>query len=939
MQGGYGPEHVNVEAQRRDPDSLLHFVSLLVRRYREAPELGWGDFEVLDQPHRAVLAHRLSLDGRPPSPSTTSGPSACMVPLRLRDERRHPLVDQLCDGTVDARREGQGRGRPRGLRLPLAPGRSSQETGGWSDPSPEHRNTGACGRATNCGSDGREVPDRVPKKWDLGVLVGSLVTARARASAGSSCCTASGNAAGSTTNLFVILLGIVTFAFFAGPGLVYVLRKRVKKIKDLLPGGTMTWIRSHLYLPVLALVAAYAHAQRVPFRSTLTSGKVLLVLGILVSVAGMARHHLIGMQKAALNVNVAVGKLTTGQPRPFRRLVADYTDHKRTREEVDAPWRQFDPALQERWKQDHRDLRRGREALPPEGRPEVAHPPVQALAGAPPAAHHRPVPGAGVPRLGRARRHPGRRRRGRTSSPPPPSAPTATGPIFDEWASSTMSHAATSTINEGQLPITLSENGRIIDEFDGSDSLALLTGRDLDEDSQEDLVLDNAQVCIDCHMPIGGSFTEDPLALLPFGEGDSEVSGNAGRSADGVGCVVCHTRTSPPAEIQGAAALGGDGHRTVRSPPAAAYGTMFGPIFEDPNPLPVRIHDIETPGDETTRGSGATTSRPASSAAPATTSSSTSTATASATTTTPRSRASSRSSRPSRTTAPALDADGDFILDENELDDDRIQTEGGVAVDDDGDAIEVVGGGIVLMAAWRGRDRRDADHRNAAARAGKPVHGVQMVVPVQHQLGAVRCDELQERRGVGEPLVARAKPRPHPGSGELDRADYFATLGIPLLHGRDFTRADAVGAPGVVVINETMANQFWPGQDALGKRFKFFGDQDFTTVIGIAKNSKYNGVAEDPIPSSTSRSGRTTRRQAMLHVRAEGDAAGLAPAVRREVREIDPTLSVFNVRTLEEQVSQSLAADAHQRDHARRVRRSWRCCWPRSGSTASRATR
>jgi len=138
-------------------------------------------------------------------------------------------------------------------------------------------------------------------------------------------------------------------------------------------------------------------------------------------------------------------------------------------------------------------------------------------------------------------------------------------------------------------------------------------------------------------------------------------------------------------------------------------------------------------------------------------------------------------------------------------------------------------------------------------------------------------------------------------------ADYFATLGIPLARGRDFTRADADGAPRVVVINETMANQFWPGEDAIGKRFKFFGDQEFTTVIGIAKNSKYNGVAEDPIPFIYQPIKQNYAPTAVLHVRAEGNAAGLAPAVRREVREIDPTLSVFNVRTLEEQVSQSLA--------------------------------
>lgn len=49
--GGFGPQCVNVAAQRRDPDLLLNFMGLLIRRYRECTELGWGTFEVLDQPH------------------------------------------------------------------------------------------------------------------------------------------------------------------------------------------------------------------------------------------------------------------------------------------------------------------------------------------------------------------------------------------------------------------------------------------------------------------------------------------------------------------------------------------------------------------------------------------------------------------------------------------------------------------------------------------------------------------------------------------------------------------------------------------------------------------------------------------------------------------------------------------------------------------------
>ena len=136
---------------------------------------------------------------------------------------------------------------------------------------------------------------------------------------------------------------------------------------------------------------------------------------------------------------------------------------------------------------------------------------------------------------------------------------------------------------------------------------------------------------------------------------------------------------------------------------------------------------------------------------------------------------------------------------------------------------------------------------------------------------------------------------------------YFETIGIPVLRGRVLARTDRDGAPLVVVINETMAERFWPGQEAIGKRFKFFGDEDFTTVVGIARNSKYNAVAEDPIPFIYQPLLQNYSSNATLHVRADGNAGGLAAGVRRTVLEIDPTLSVFNVRTLEDQVSQSLA--------------------------------
>jgi trehalose synthase len=101
VEGGFGPEHINVAAQRRDPDSLLNFMGLLIRRYRECPELGWGEFEVLEQPHRAVLAHRCSWDGAAVIALHNLSAEPQTVPLTLTgcDEKTR-LVDLLCDGST-----------------------------------------------------------------------------------------------------------------------------------------------------------------------------------------------------------------------------------------------------------------------------------------------------------------------------------------------------------------------------------------------------------------------------------------------------------------------------------------------------------------------------------------------------------------------------------------------------------------------------------------------------------------------------------------------------------------------------------------------------------------------------------------------------------------------------------------------------------------------
>ncbi|MCU1678736.1 MAG: treS [Frankiales bacterium] len=108
VEGAFGPAFVNVSAQRHDRESLLHFIGMLTRRYRECPELGWGDFEVLDQPHTAVLAHRVTWNDASLVALHNLGAEPVSVPLRLTGcSEASRLVDLLADGSTDVDAKGR----------------------------------------------------------------------------------------------------------------------------------------------------------------------------------------------------------------------------------------------------------------------------------------------------------------------------------------------------------------------------------------------------------------------------------------------------------------------------------------------------------------------------------------------------------------------------------------------------------------------------------------------------------------------------------------------------------------------------------------------------------------------------------------------------------------------------------------------------------------
>ncbi|MCI0490672.1 MAG: ABC transporter permease [Blastocatellia bacterium] len=130
---------------------------------------------------------------------------------------------------------------------------------------------------------------------------------------------------------------------------------------------------------------------------------------------------------------------------------------------------------------------------------------------------------------------------------------------------------------------------------------------------------------------------------------------------------------------------------------------------------------------------------------------------------------------------------------------------------------------------------------------------------------------------------------------------YFETIGTPLVEGRDFTAQDDDASTRVAIVNETMARRFWPGQTALGKRFRFNSlDGPPIEIIGVAHDGKYRQYFEDPRPYLYIPLLQDYRGGVTLVIHTEADAASLTAAVRREVASLDPSLPLFGAKTIEE---------------------------------------
>jgi predicted permease len=138
--------------------------------------------------------------------------------------------------------------------------------------------------------------------------------------------------------------------------------------------------------------------------------------------------------------------------------------------------------------------------------------------------------------------------------------------------------------------------------------------------------------------------------------------------------------------------------------------------------------------------------------------------------------------------------------------------------------------------------------------------------------------------------------------------NFFQTLGIPLLLGREFTDADRKNTKQVAIVDEAMAKQFWPNENAVGKRFHFFGETALREVVGVARNTVVNVIGEEPQPLAYLPLTQDYAPAVTMQVRTKGRPETVIAEVRRQVQSLDTNLALTNLNTIGELIDQGLWA-------------------------------
>ena len=160
---------------------------------------------------------------------------------------------------------------------------------------------------------------------------------------------------------------------------------------------------------------------------------------------------------------------------------------------------------------------------------------------------------------------------------------------------------------------------------------------------------------------------------------------------------------------------------------------------------------------------------------------------------------------------------------------------------------------------------------------------------------------------VGQVLPPNAPP-PHGNIRQISPG-YFSTLKIPLVEGRFFTSTDQANTQKVAIIDETLARDYWPGQDPLGKQITFDPKEQPMTIVGLVKHARVSSLEQDNkegiyyLPLSQSPS-----RNLDVVVRTNANPTTMADAIRNAVRQVDSNQAVYDLRTLDQLIDTSLVS-------------------------------
>ncbi|HEV7475788.1 MAG TPA: ABC transporter permease [Pyrinomonadaceae bacterium] len=165
---------------------------------------------------------------------------------------------------------------------------------------------------------------------------------------------------------------------------------------------------------------------------------------------------------------------------------------------------------------------------------------------------------------------------------------------------------------------------------------------------------------------------------------------------------------------------------------------------------------------------------------------------------------------------------------------------------------------------------------------------------------------------VGRAYIREGRPATPEESGNaaylVTMPDYFRTMQIPLLAGRTFTEQDTGDGVKVMIVNETMAKQLWPGQSPVGKRLTIWRDEKFPReIIGVVGDIKESLDAEAGSQMYVPYAQDANWSSLSFVIRTNGDPLALAAGVRNELRSLDKAVPVFNVKSMDEVLATSVA--------------------------------